>query len=136
MSLDSKIIDNQIERLFSKQSPTEMDLILSILSIIFYKNNMNKDIVDLYNIVDINSFVKIINLFDGKSVKLPTKNNFKEELIFAILYYYKKVKGYEWDKIKQIVDFPINGIKYGIKINSLSDYIKESINKLFEDNNE
>ena len=56
--------------------------------------------------------------------------DFKDSIITVLCYYYRNVKGMNWDEIKEILGMPdINTIKQGIRASQYESYIKELIDK-------
>jgi hypothetical protein len=134
---DSKnIFEKQINEVFGKKKSTEMDLILKILSIIIYQNATNTDIIELYKMLDLETFVKIITLFDGRPVRLPSSDVMKENLILSLIYYYKEIKKENWEQIKKHFPFEISGISYGLRLKQINNFIRQKINELCKNNEE
>jgi hypothetical protein len=133
----TSIIDAQIEELFNKKKDSEIDLILKILSLIIYKQSTNTDIVELYRLLGPEKLSQLIMLFDGRTIKLPPANEFKENLVLCLVYYYKEIKNEPWSKIKEHFPFEISGISYGIQVKQLSNFILMHMETLFKkmDNN-
>ena len=126
----TSIFDDQIEEVFSKKKDNEMSLILKTLSMILYQSSNNTDIVELYRLMGMENFVKVISLFDGRTVKLPSADEFKEDLILSLIYYYREIKQLSWEQVKEKLPFEISGIRYGIKIKNLNNYIRQKMEEL------
>ncbi len=127
----TNIFENQIGNLFEKKKDTEMDLILKIVSLIVYSESVNTDLVELYRLLKLEDFVKVITLFDGRNIKLPTSGELKEFLVLSLVYYYRTVKNLSWEKIKEKFPFEISGISFGIKVKNLDNFIRQKINEYF-----
>jgi hypothetical protein len=124
------IFDSQIDEVFGKKKESEMDIILKTLSMVIYENSSNTDTMELYKLLGMENFVKVISLFDGRTVKLPSADEFKENLILSLIYYYKEIKQFTWEQIKEKLPFEISGIRYGIKIKNLNNYIRQKLEEL------
>jgi len=109
-----------------------IELILQALSLILYNTQSNTDIVELYRLVDLDTFLKIINLFSGRIIQFPTEKQFKNSLLLAILYYYHEIEGKDWVEIKKEFPFEISSISYGIQIKNLNSWIREQLYKLLQ----
>lgn len=125
-----KVWEKQLEDLFEKKSKEDIDFIWEIINIRLV--DYNKDMLELIRLMGLENFSKIINLFDGKRVQFLKVNELKEELMLALFFLYKEKKGYDWKEIKKRVPFPVNSIKYGIKITQTSKLIKEKIQGIFK----
>ena len=127
----TSIIDAQIEELFNKKKDSEIDLILKILSLVIYKQSTNTDIVELYRLLGPEKLSQLVMLFDGRTIKLPSANEFKESLILCLVYYYKEIKNEDWSKIKEHFPFEISGISFGIQVKQLDNFLIQKMNEIF-----
>lgn len=118
------------EALGTDEESVVSDLIkLSLLK----KASKNQDFLvytELYNLLGVEKFTEVISLLDGRTVTFPTKDDFKDSIITVLCYYYRNVKGMDWDQIKKMLGMPdINTIKQGIRASQYESYIKELIDK-------
>ena len=121
--------EERLRRLLSRKKKSEIDVILEAVSLILYSTQSNKDIIELFNLLDMDAFVKVVTLFDGRTIKFPTRKYLKNALTLALLYYYKEIKGMDWEEIKKEMPFEVSTISYGIQIKNLNNFIRQ---KLFE----
>lgn len=126
------ISDSQIEDLFKRKKETEMDLILKVVSIIMYQTANSTEMVELYKLLGVEKFSQLLMILDGRTFRLPTANEFKEDLILALVFYYKEVLQYPWNKIKEKFPFEISGISYGIKIKRLNNFCLQKMQEYTE----
>lgn len=85
---------------------------------------------EIYNLLGLEKFSELISLIDGKEIKFPARDDFKESIITVLCYYYRNVEKKDWDEIKSLLGIPeLNTIRYGIKASQLEAFIKEIINK-------
>jgi len=131
----SDVFEEKIKQIFSKKKTKEIDLILQALSIVIYSTQNNTDIIEMYNLLDLNDFIKLITLFDGRVIKFPTKKQLRNSLMLAILYYYREIEGKSWDEIQKEFPFDISSISYGIQIKNLNNFIKQKIYEILKDVN-
>ncbi len=131
-SQPSDVFESQISDLFSKKNKDDKYVLLEILSILFYQNKNASDLADIYDELGLDNLSKLINLFDGKSVKLPTRAEFEDLLILAICYYHKEVEGSEWKDIKKQVPFEISSITYGRRIKTMNEKLRKEVMQLFK----
>lgn len=93
----------------------------------------NEDLLiftEIYNLLGLEKFSELISLIDGKEIKFPARDDFKESIITVLCYYYRNVEKKDWDEIKSLLGIPeLNTIRYGIKASQLEAFIKEIINK-------
>lgn len=85
---------------------------------------------EIYNLLGIEKFTELVSLVDGKTLNLPSRDEFKDTVITVLCYYYRNVLGLEWSEIKEKLGMPdINTIKQGIRSSQYESYIKEIIEK-------
>ena len=133
------IIEEDLNKIFKKKKQSEISLLISIVSLILYRNEYNSDIVDLFHTLDdnIDLFIKIIHLFDGRTIKFPRSDDFSEYLLLAICYYYKEIEGKSWDEISEL--FPeVNfyhkkKLGLSLKINHLDNFIKQKVEQILSE---
>jgi hypothetical protein len=128
----SSIEDAQIEELFSKRKENEIDIIFKTLSLIIYNNTNEIDILEMYKTLDLNDFIKLIYLFDGKVIRFPTIKDIKESLVLSLVYYFREIKNYSWSETKEKFPFEISGISYGIKLKSLNNFIRQKMDEMLK----
>ena len=140
--MDNSLFDNpetvfeeQINELFSEAADDDSNVILEALTIILYQNQKNTDLVELYKLIGIDGFVKVISLFEDRTVKFPSSGEVKESLILALCYYYREIKGLSWPEIRAKLPFEISPHSYGIRIKSLNRFVRKKLEQLFGEEN-
>lgn len=111
-----------------KDDPTK-DLILDIFELQMYKsadkNHNSWIMVELYNLLGFEKFVEVVELLGGKTIKFPTRAEFKELVETALAYYYRTFRGYDWAKIKDLIgDTEISSVKFGSRMQQLTKFIE------------
>ena len=125
------IFESHIAGIFNTETE-EIDVILSIISILVFKNIRDKSLLSLYKQVDLESFMTILSTFEGRTITFPSKEEIEELFILGICYYYKEVEGMNWEQIKEQMPFEIKATTYGLKINSLSSMIRKKLSELVQ----
>jgi hypothetical protein len=121
----------QLNELFTKKEPSETEKILNVVGLIVHSSK-NEDMSRLYSQVGLKAFTEVIEVFGGRTVKFIEKEQLRENLVLALCYYYREVKGYSWDKIKNTLPFEINPVSMGIRISSLNSKIRKEIDEILE----
>lgn len=89
---------------------------------------------EIFNLLGPDKFTALVNILDGKSLKFPSKEKFKDITLLAVCYYYKNVERKSWDEIKDILGKPdLNTIKLGIRINQLHSQLSEMMDKIINE---
>ncbi len=129
--------EKRLDDTFRKKEKGEVQKFLDIVSIILYNNDSCKDVADLYSVLDLNTFIKIVNLFDGRDITFPTKKEIKESIELALFFYYKNVKGVETYKelknLNIIDEKDFSPISVGKRLNKLSKELQEKMLESFLD---
>lgn len=127
--------EKKLNNLFKKQEKTETQKFLDIVSIILYSNESCKDVSELYSQVDLDTFTKVINTFEGRTITFPTKLEIKDSIELALLFYYKNIKGidsYKDLKTLNIIDEKdFSSISIGKRLNKLSKNLQDKIVDLY-----
>lgn len=112
----------------------EEDMISDLIKLCLMKPaSKNQDFLvytEIYNLLGLEKFTDLISLLDGRTVKFPTKEEFKDTVLTVLCYYYRNVLNLEWDEIKDKLGIPdINTIRQGIRSSQYEAFLKELINK-------
>lgn len=132
----TEVWEDQMNDLFLTKKVKNTDKVIEALSIILCKDygKKNKELLDLYNYKGIDEFIDIISLFERKTVTFPSKDEIKDAVKLAIVFYFREVEGYSWEKIKSTVPFELSSISYSFKLKSLNKFIVEQLFSTFESN--
>ena len=105
--------------------------IKTLIEIIIY-TSFGEKIGRLYKIVDDDKlFSKLIEEFENNEIQFPSKDDFTESVITAIIYYYKEVLGLSWEQIQEQLPYESDiGLRYARKINNLGDKIKKRLKQI------
>lgn len=84
-----------------------------------------KSLLEIYNVIGMKNFIKIITILKGKTLTLPTEEDLKDSILTVMCYYYKEIEGKSWKDINKLLSIPnLNTIKYGIRLRQLSEFIQ------------
>lgn len=104
-------------------------VIKDLIHLQLFKNaEKNEDmlrLVELYNLLGVEKFADVLNLFAGCTVKFPQKDDFRETVNIALCYYYKTFRQKTWNDMKEILeDDTLQTVKYGIKVQQLQRFME------------
>ena len=89
------------------------------------KNQNNLVLVDIYELLGLELFAKLIELTDGKTIKFPSREEFKDTIQLAVSYYFKEIENMSWKEIKDILKDPdLPTVKYGIRMQKLKIFLQ------------
>lgn len=128
------LFEERLNELFKKKTTVrESDQVLLLVSMILLDNPNNTDLVDTYNLLGLEDFVKLVHLFDGRTVRFPTSGEIQEMIVLAFCYYYREVRGLDWDEIRAILPWDISSVSYGSRVKKLSAFIRGKITEIMND---
>ena len=127
----STILQEDINDLFKQKKEGEFDIIFSVLNLILMKNERNTDMIDLFNTLDMSNFVKVLHLFDGRTVQFAEAEKFTDGLILAIVYYLREIEHIrDWDLVQEhFGSFKLDRLSLALKIHNLNDFTKQKIHE-------
>lgn len=110
--------------------------IKTLMEIIIY-TSFGEKIGRLYKLVDDDKlFSKLIEEFENNEIQFPSKDDFTESVMTAIIYYYKEVLGLSWEQIQEQLPYENDiGLRYARKINNLGDKIKKRLKQIDKNKN-
>ena len=126
----SEVFERQLDNLFAKKAESEVDIIFRIISLVIHNDySSNTDLRDLFRVVDLESFIRVISVFENRTVKFPSKSDIKDSLMLALCYYYHEIEGMSWEEIKAVLPFEVSSIAYGIKIKNFDKFLTAKLNE-------
>lgn len=129
------------ERLYEfLENDTEVqNQILFQLALLIYQMELpDTDLYLLAKMLPLDSLIEIIDYYDGEQIKLPNKKEFRNCFLLATTFYLKEIRGYDWEKIKQILSLPTNDkdffspISLGKKIKKIKENLRSRFFKLLK----
>ena len=122
----------KINDLFKNKSKGEVDIFFEAINLILSISIKNRDMLEIYKILGLENFIKLVNFFDGKTIKVFEQKEFQESFMLALYYYMREIEKKSWAEIKEECNFEVQTIKYGIRLKKLNEYIKNQLNDLFK----
>ena len=128
----SDVFQEQVKDIFSIKDDTETEVILKVVELVLHHGVFNDDLLNLYRRTGMDNFVSVIDIFGGRTIKLPRVSEIKEAITLALCFYYKELKRKNWKEIKALLPFEISSISYGTRIKGLNSFVQEKIKELLE----
>jgi hypothetical protein len=119
--------EHQLREIFS-QPEVKQDPLFQILTVVFQNTANIADVSDIYRLLGLENFTRLLHLLDGRTIKFPTSTDLKDAIILTLCYYYRKIEGLDWARIHEILPFDFPSIAVSRKISNLDDIIREKIN--------
>jgi hypothetical protein len=108
----------------------EQNSLFSAISLVFYHNVKTSEIYDVYKLLGMENFVKLIHLLDGRTIHLPTSAELQELILLALCFYYREVEGLDWDEIHDKIPFQFSSISMSYKLKSLNAALKAELREI------
>lgn len=130
----TNLFESRLNELFKKSSK-ESNQVLCLVSIVLLNSSENTDLSDTYSLLGLENFVRLVHLFDGRTVRFPSAGEIQETIILAFCYYYREIKSLEWDEIKEILPWDISTVSYGSRVKKLSLFMRQKITEIMTEAN-
>jgi Mor family transcriptional regulator len=125
------LFEQQMNDLFERRPESEMDDLLRIVSFIVDQNTKSDYLRRLYRELPLEHFIKVVEIFDGRTINFPKKNVVREALILAVVYNARELEGKSWEEIHKELPFEVSAISYNSKIQNLNSHISNLIHEAF-----
>jgi hypothetical protein len=136
--MNSKLIKQRIEE-FTKEDQRVNEEILNSISFYIYASEFpDSDIYFLAKKFNIDIIFDLISYADGEPIRLPNKDEFRNNYLVAICFYMKEILNMNWEEIKDVLNLPekdrnlISSISVGKKINRLKEKFSYDIESLLK----
>ena len=127
----TEVWEKRLQNIFKRKEKPQTQLFLDVVSIILFMNKNSKELGDLFSILKLEDFIKVINLFENRTIEFPSKREVKEAIELSLFYYYKYIRGidsYKELKSMNIIDEKeFSSKSIGKKLTKINEKLKEKI---------
>lgn len=133
----TEIWEKRLQNIFKRKEKSQTQLFLDIVSVVLFQNEKAREIGDLYSILSLDDFIKVINLFENRTIEFPSKKEIQEAIELSLFYYYKNIRGVEsYKDLKEMnivdeKDFSSRSI--GKRLTKLDNELKNKIFEIFKE---
>lgn len=130
----TSILEEDINDLFKKKEESDLEILFSVITLLLFKNEKNTDMIDLYNNFGIDTFLKIVHLFDGRTVKFIDSKDLSDTLVLAVCYYLREIEGKrDWNDIQEFFgSYKLDRLSLALKIHNIDEWLKQKIQEQFK----
>lgn len=134
----SLLLSQTIEQYFKTDEILNQQIFDQLLLYVYSLNSDQNDLYLLAKLLDSDSLHKVIGYYDGDIIKLPSREEYKTNMLTALCFWLKVFKGYSWIEIKEYLKIPDNNkdllssISIGGKINKLKDTLGVDLISILE----
>jgi hypothetical protein len=125
---ESSVFEKQMREAFKPVD--EQNSLFSAVALVFYHNVKISEIYDVYKLLGIENFVKLIHLLDGRTIRLPTSSELQESILLALCFYYREVEGLDWDEVHDKIPFQFSSISMSYKLKSLNASLRSELKNI------
>jgi len=133
-------IINDIQEINEDMTEINLSIINSISFLIYeIENNDKNDLFILSKLLDEQSLINIINYYNGTTIRLPSKLEYKRNLILSLYFYLVEIKGYDFKQASQIIkdkagyEIEEHDHLFGKKLKAIKDKLKERVLQMLEE---
>lgn len=134
-----EIFEHKLSSLFKTEPESAQTRIIRMMSLYIHQNNTEAErTLEVLSILGLEDFIRLSTHLNGEKIRLPSKDELIDSVIFALCYYYREYKGLEWPEIQEIIPFEFASQRYTIRIKNMNKFIAEKLNtiiKSFEEGN-
>lgn len=127
---ESSVFERQMREAFKPVD--EQNALFSAVALVFYHNVKISEIYDVYKLLGMENFVKLIHLLDGRAVHFPSSAELQESILLSLCFYYREVEGLEWDEIHEKIPFQFSSISMSYKLRSLNSAIRSELKEILK----
>lgn len=130
----NSVFEQQLKSIFRPVNGEDQSSLFSIISLIFYHDSKVSELHDVYKLLGLDNFIKLISLVDGRTIKFPTSTELKDAIILALCFYYREIENKSWTEIHDLIPYNFNSISIAYKIKSLNSTLKTELKNFFGKN--
>ena len=129
---EGSVFDKQLRNAFKPAMENQQGDLFRAIALVFYHNEKLSDIYDAYRLLGVENFVRLVHLFDGRTVHFPNSSELKEAIILSLCFYYKEIEGLDWAEIHDRIPFKFSSLQVSYKIKSLNAAIRAELVEIFK----
>jgi len=128
---EGSVLEKQIRSAFKPVADSQQSDLFRSIALVFYHNEKLSDIFDAYKLLGVENFVRLIHLFDGRTVRFPTSTELKDAIILSLSFYYREIEKLTWEEVHDRIPFKFSSLTVSYKIKSLNSAIKAELKEIF-----
>lgn len=123
-----------IQEFFKSDAQSTKELLNQITLFVYSIEKSTSDLYHLAKLLPDKYLVKVIDYFDGGVIQIPSKEEYKKNLYLTIMFFLSEVKGYDWAKIKEMLniaeDPTISTISIGKKLQKIKTQLRGRLQEI------
>lgn len=123
-----QLIDQTLKEYIELEKKSSREALNQITLFVYDIESSHSDLYHLAKLLPEKQLSSLINYYDGASIKIPSKEEFKTCLLITIIFYLHEIKDMHWNDIKKMVNLPDDEMSYHFLKKRMNE-IKSKINK-------
>ena len=133
---ENSVFEKQLREAFKPAINDQQSDLFRAIALVFYHNEKLSDIYDVYKLLGIENFVRLIHLLDGRTIRFPTSTELKDVIILSLCFYYREIEGLTWEEVHDRIPFKFSSLTISYKIKSLNAAIRAELIGIFKNQSE
>jgi len=125
------VFEKQLRDAFKPAVDNQQSDLFRAIALVFYHNEKLSDIYDVYKLLGVEDFVRLIHLLDGRTVRFPTSTELKKAIILALCFYYREIEGLSWEEVHDRIPFKFSSLTVSYRIKSLNSAMRSELKEIF-----
>lgn len=135
----SKEVLKRLSDLVDEAEKNDAEMLMSLIWLVFESESKQHDLYFLAKTLNVNQLEKIIDYYNGGTLRIPSKKEFRECLM-TVMALKMKFDGVPWESTKKTLGIKdkesYNSTNILRKMNNVSEDIKQNIYKMFKEKKE
>ena len=129
---ESSVFEKQLRDAFRPVVNNEQSDLFRAIALVFQHNEKLSELYDAYKLLGVENFVRLIHLFDGRTVRFPTGTELKDAIILSLCFYYREIEGLTWEEVHDRIPFKFSSLTIAYKLKSLNAAIRKELVEIFK----
>lgn len=135
-ALHTRILD-KIQTYLKVEKESTEKIFHQLALIIYQQQTSENDLYVLAKILKEEDLISLISYYDGDTLKIPTKKEYRESLFLVIVFFLKEIQGKSWNEIRDILDLSeksgnLSTISLGKKLSLIKDEMRGQLEKFLK----
>lgn len=106
MEGSTNLVSRKLREYFNYDNKKAKEILNELSLLIYQSESESKDLYELAKLLPDEHLLKVVNYFDGATLQIPSKEDFKNCLLLSVVYFLKEKQNWSWKQIKAYIDIP------------------------------
>jgi hypothetical protein len=128
---ETSVFEKRLREAFKPAGDDPQSDLFRAIALVFYHNEKLSDIYDACKLLGTDDFIRLVHLFDGRTVRFPTAAELKDAIILSLCFYYREVEGLAWEEVHDKIPFSFSSLQMSYKIKGLNASMRAELKNIF-----